>query len=186
MLMKSPDTVGMEPGNAGLEKPILLGQNCKLSFILGEGNGILLPVLLQRVLAMISACMAPVSAALGIGNLVWESQPNPGWTVGYHCLYVGHGKAKGPHGRNWPQLHGDITSQRLLRFLAPLTSDGCDSWARGCFCQGPPVPMSSLVSFQDVQIDKEAGNATFSCFFSHFSNPWSYSLVLLGDAPNAI
>lgn len=93
-------------------------------------------------------------------------------------------------GDEWPQLHGDIASRKLQRFLAPLSPDGCNRQGWWVFSSRLPIPecvgMLSLASSQDVQIKKEADNSSFSCFFNHFSNPWSYSLMLPGDAPNAL
>lgn len=106
MLMRSPDAIGMEPGNPGLEKSILLGQNCKLSFILGGKNGVLLPALVQRVLATVSACMALAGTAPGIGNLVWESWPNPSWTVGYQNYMLAIEGQRGHMGGTSPSSMG--------------------------------------------------------------------------------
>ena len=88
------------------------------------------------------------------------------------------------------QLRRDIASQRLQRFLAPLSPDRCDCGGWWIFSSRLPVPehigVLSLACSREVRIKKEANNSIFSCLFSNFSNPMSYSLVVPGDAPNAI
>lgn len=93
MLVWSSDAVGMAPSNPGLEKIHLTGSESQTQLYLGGKKGVLFPALVaRRVLAMVSACMAPASMTAGTGSLVQGVPAEARLDCGSPGPCIGHGR----------------------------------------------------------------------------------------------
>lgn len=153
---------------------------------------------MQRILAPAAAWPTQPRAP---GAQSRESWLNRGWTVGaqprllavkdgsifryFYFLYCWT-----PQAAAWDEVVGDEWSQ--LRKSAEIS---CSSLIRRMQLWGAVSistkthPILELVAVSHpprIKIKKAAGNSSFSCLFSHRSNPWSCSLTLPGDAPDAV